>query len=312
MKVFISSTYKDLIDYRAATIRAVEGTNYQASKMEVFGVRPDEPLDACLKEVEESDLFIGIYAHRYGYVPAGSAISITEMEYVHAKRLGKPIYIFIIDEENQPWLLKFMEGEPGKSKLKDFKKRVQKDHVCDYFTTPDDLRAKVANALSRFVVTIRRQDEQKKALVAGTVPASPIWRGRNFVINDTLCFVLMPFREEFQEIYEKVIKVVASEMEMTAIHGGEIFSNREIMEDVWDSICQAKLIIADVTQRNPNVFYELGICHTLGKDTIVITQNKDDVPFDIQGRRYLLYDPGNQASLRSDLRKIFKYVLNKK
>src|SRR5512147_2942179 len=113
MRVFISSTYKDLIDYRSAAIRAVEGTNYQASKMEVFGARPDEPLDACLKEVEESDFFIGIYAHRYGYVPSGSDISITEMEYVHARKLGKDIYCFVVDEENQPWLPKFIEGEPG-------------------------------------------------------------------------------------------------------------------------------------------------------------------------------------------------------
>jgi hypothetical protein len=85
MKVFISSTYKDLIDYRTAAIRAVEGTNYQASKMEVFGARPDEPFDACLKEVEQSELFIGIYALRYGFIPEGADISITEMEYVHAK-----------------------------------------------------------------------------------------------------------------------------------------------------------------------------------------------------------------------------------
>ncbi len=88
MKVFISSTYKDLIDYRAAAIRAVEGTSYQASKMEVFGARLDEPVVACLKEVEESDLFIGIYAHRYGYVPKDADISITEMEYLHAKKFG--------------------------------------------------------------------------------------------------------------------------------------------------------------------------------------------------------------------------------
>jgi hypothetical protein len=106
MKVFISSTYKDLIDYRAAAIRAVEGTNYQASKMEVFGARPDEPLDACLKEVEESELFVGIYALRYGFIPEGADNSITEMEYVHAKKLGKTIYCFLLDEENQPWLKK--------------------------------------------------------------------------------------------------------------------------------------------------------------------------------------------------------------
>ena len=119
MKVFISSTYKDLIEYRAAAIRAVEGTNYQASKMEVFGARSDEPSDACLKEVKESDLFVGIYALRYGFIPEGADISITEMEYLHAKKLGRPIYCFLLDEENQPWLKKWIEGEPGKSKLED-------------------------------------------------------------------------------------------------------------------------------------------------------------------------------------------------
>jgi tetratricopeptide (TPR) repeat protein len=151
VKVFISSTYKDLIDYRAAAIRAVEGTNYQAGKMEVFGARAEEPFEACLKEVEESELFIGIYALRYGFVPEDSEISITEMEYLHAKEKGKTIYCFILDEENQGWLTKWIEDKPGKTKLKDFKQRVLKVHVCEYFTTPDDLRAKVANALSHFV-----------------------------------------------------------------------------------------------------------------------------------------------------------------
>ncbi len=153
MKVFISSTYKDLIDYRTAAIRAVEGTNYQASKMEVFGARPDEPLDACLKEVEESNLFIGIYALRYGFIPEGADISITEKEYVHARKLGRLIYCFLLDEENQPWLKKWIEGEPGKTKLEDFKKLIQEQHACAYFTTPDDLRAKVANALSNYVAS---------------------------------------------------------------------------------------------------------------------------------------------------------------
>ncbi len=74
MKVFISSTYKDLIDYRAKAILAVEGTSYQASKMEVFGARSEEPLEACLKKIEESEIFIGIYALRYGFVPDGSDV----------------------------------------------------------------------------------------------------------------------------------------------------------------------------------------------------------------------------------------------
>ena len=113
MKVFISSTYKDLIDYRAAAIRAVEGTNYQASKMEVFGARPDEPLDACLKEVEESDLFIGIYAHRYGYIPEGSDISITEMEYIHAKKLGNPFIVLLSMKKTNPGFQNGSKTNPG-------------------------------------------------------------------------------------------------------------------------------------------------------------------------------------------------------
>lgn len=189
MKVFISSTYKDLIDYRAAAIRAVEGTNYQASKMEVFGARPDEPLDACLKEVEESDLFIGIYALRYGFIPEGADISITEMEYVHAKKLGKPIYCFLLDEENQAWLKRWIEGEPGKSKLEDFKRRIQKDHVCDYFTTPDDLRAKVSNALSHFVANHIEPDSQISThqhlkSTGSTLPSQPFFFGRDKELSD--------------------------------------------------------------------------------------------------------------------------------
>jgi hypothetical protein len=82
MKVFISSIYIDLIDYRVAAIRVVEGTNYQASKMEFFGVVSDEPIDACLKEVEQGELFIGIYTLPYGFIPDGAKIYITEMEYV--------------------------------------------------------------------------------------------------------------------------------------------------------------------------------------------------------------------------------------
>lgn len=182
MKVFISSTYKDLIDYRAAAIRAVEGTNYQASKMEVFGARAEEPVVACLKEVAASDLFIGIYAHRYGHVPTGSDISITEMEYVHAKERGKKIYCFVIDEENQPWLPKFMEGEPGATKLKDFKQRFQTDYTCAFFTSSEDLGMKVANALSHYVANSHSDFPisafEPRKPTGSTLPTQPFFFGR--------------------------------------------------------------------------------------------------------------------------------------
>lgn len=184
MKVFISSTYKDLVDYRAAAIRAVEGISYQAVKMEVFGAHPDEPLEACLREVEQCDLFVGIYAYRYGYVPAGSEDSITEMEYVHARKVGKRVYCFLVDEDNQPWLPKWIENEPGKSKLQNFKKQIQTDHICAFFTSPEDLGMKVAHALSHYVsnnsptIDYRLPTPEHRKPKGSTLPNQPYFFGR--------------------------------------------------------------------------------------------------------------------------------------
>lgn len=228
MKVFISSTYKDLIDYRAAAIRAVEGTNYQASKMEVFGARPDEPLDACLKEVEESNFFLGIYAHRYGYVPASSDISITEMEYAHARKLGKTIYCFVIDEENQPWLPKFMEGEPGAEKLKDFKRRIQTDHVCAFFTSPEDLGMKVANALSHYAANhheLQSPTYQSPKPTGNTLPNQEFFVGREKE-RDIILSALSPESRTWGALIDGPGGIGKSALAIHAAHKAEGFDRK--------------------------------------------------------------------------------------
>jgi len=80
--------------------------------MEVFGARPSDATEVCLDEIDASDAFLGIYAHRYGYVPAGSSISITEREFDFAQEHSKPTFCFVVDEEF-PWSPKFIEPEPG-------------------------------------------------------------------------------------------------------------------------------------------------------------------------------------------------------
>ena len=61
------------------------------------------------------------------------------------------------------------------------------------------------------------------------------------------------------------------------------------MQEIWSAIAQATILIADCTNKNPNVFYEIGLVHALGKPVILITKNKEDVPFDLRHRRYIEY-----------------------
>ena len=104
-------------------------------------------------------------------------------------------------------------------------------------------------------------------------------------------FMVMPFEDELTAIYEKHIKPTITQLGLTIKRGDDPFSEHNIMHDVWSLTCNAQLIIADCTGRNPNVFYEMGIAHALGKFLIPITQNQDDIPFDIRSLRYIQYEP---------------------
>ena len=123
MKVFLSSTYIDLIEYRKAAKEALERLGQQVGGMEIFGARDEEPKNVALAELEKCELVIGIYAYRYGFIPEGDENSITEQEYLHAKSKGKDVLCFVVSED-QLWLPKFMEKDAEKlKKLEDFKAR---------------------------------------------------------------------------------------------------------------------------------------------------------------------------------------------
>lgn len=162
MKVFISSTHMDLIDHRAKVAEAVERLGQQGVRMEVFGARPNEATEASLDEVAASDVFVGIYAHRYGYVPSGSQSSITRMEFNHARKLGKPMLCFIVDDDH-PWPPKHVELEPGHAMLVEFKEDINSSLVRDTFTTSADLAFKVAASLGRYLLQHRVKSELAQA-----------------------------------------------------------------------------------------------------------------------------------------------------
>ena len=103
-------------------------------------------------------------------------------------------------------------------------------------------------------------------------------------------FVLMPFQEDLKPVYEDHIKPVATRLNMRVARADDFFSSHSIIDEVWSAISQSRFLIADCTGRNPNVFYEIGIAHSIGKPVILITQNQEDVPFDLRHRRFIKYD----------------------
>lgn len=125
---------------------------------------------------------------------------------------------------------------------------------------------------------------------ADSVVANPLFGRPSEPPIPTDVFLLMPFLDELKPVYEDHVKAVARRINVTVSRADDFFAASSIVSDVWNAINRAKVLIADCTGRNPNVFYELGIAHTLGKPVILIAQSKDDIPFDVQHVRAILYD----------------------
>lgn len=104
------------------------------------------------------------------------------------------------------------------------------------------------------------------------------------------CFVIMPFTSVFQTQYERIIKPAVEAADLDCIRADEIFSKPQITADIWAYLRSARIVIAELTGKNTNVFYELGIAHALGKPVIIVTRNEEDVPFDLKALRYVYYD----------------------
>ena len=136
------------------------------------------------------------------------------------------------------------------------------------------------------------------------VRINPIFQGREFLIDEGLAFVLSPFAEPFDTVYEDHLKPsVESFSGLRCLRADDINDNRPIMENIWKSINEARIIISDLTGKNPNVFYETGIAHTIGKEVVLITQSMADVPFDLRHLRCIVYEyvPRGMATFEQNL-----------
>jgi hypothetical protein len=117
-----------------------------------------------------------------------------------------------------------------------------------------------------------------------------ISRGVKIEEGDT-CFVMMPFAEPIGGYYKTIYETAISRAGLRAIRADdEIFATGKIIDQVWDGITSAKVLVAELTGRNPNVFYELGLAHALSKPVVLVSSNQGDVPFDLKHIRVIYYD----------------------
>lgn len=105
------------------------------------------------------------------------------------------------------------------------------------------------------------------------------------------CFVMQPFAAPLGDYYEKIYRPAIEKAGLKPVRAdADIFGTGKIMDQVWDGINAAKVLVAELTSRNPNVFYELGLAHASKKPVVLISAREDDVPFDLQHIRVIYYD----------------------
>ncbi len=133
--------------------------------------------------------------------------------------------------------------------------------------------------------------ESSSANAANTLIAfDPIFgppeHGEQFLCD---AFMIMPFDEKYKTIYKKHVCKVIQQSGLVIKRADDFFSRNDILNNIWSGLYHCKFVIADCSDRNPNVFYELGIAHTLGKTVILLAQDINDIPFDIRLRRIIVY-----------------------
>jgi hypothetical protein len=145
----------------------------------------------------------------------------------------------------------------------------------------------------------------------------PLFYGRDFPKRDDLAFVIMPFSAPLDAFYGAVVKPVVQETGLQCERADDITAGlTNVMEDIWAKLNEARFVVADLTDRNPNVYYELGIANTLGKRVIAIHKKVPEgesvkLPFDVQSQRVLFYEDSAAGAERfkSQLRAHIKTIL---
>jgi hypothetical protein len=186
LKAYVSSTYKDLRDYRHVAVDTLERLGFVARAMEKYFATDERPLDMCLADVSQCDLYVGIFAWRYGFIPKErnpAMCSITECEYREAVRLGIPCLLFLSDQQTGKWQ---NEDPDDLSRITQLRHQLGLDRNLSFFDSPEKLGREISLAVfdwlqkpdfGRYLIELSAQLADLPPLPDGT---------KNFALNETI------------------------------------------------------------------------------------------------------------------------------
>jgi hypothetical protein len=128
-----------------------------------------------------------------------------------------------------------------------------------------------------------------------------------------ICFVIMPFGGWLDDYYETIYCPAIEATGLEPHRADDLFRPSTIVTDIWGYTQRAKLLIADLTGKNPNVFYELGLAHALAKPAILLAESMEEIPFDLRALRVIVYDKNHpkwgellQRKIQTAIKEILK------
>ncbi|HEX5403746.1 MAG TPA: hypothetical protein VFX16_15750 [Pseudonocardiaceae bacterium] len=171
--------------------------------------------------------------------------------------------------------------------------------LVDRFSIPADKVAEFRDVLLETLRKARLIDEsgdrikltdvgrEGGAKVTGPILAKPA----TVNLASKTCFVMQPFSPPYGSYYEAMFKPAIEKSGLRAVRAdAEIFGTGKVMDQVWRGISSSDVLVAELTTKNANVYYELGIAHAMGKPVVLIASNESDVPFDLRHIRVIYYD----------------------
>lgn len=153
-RIYVSSTSIDLEDYRKTVGEALRRLGHQDVAMDYYVAEDKRPVDRSLNDVASSDVYVGIFAYRYGFIPKENnpeGRSVTELEYRKAQEVGTPCLIFLLSDD-APWPTSKREKGEGAQKIETFRDQLinGEKHVVNFFETADELARKVNEAVTNW------------------------------------------------------------------------------------------------------------------------------------------------------------------